>query len=29
VIHTNSTGEEIFGQAVQVLDPLSQVGGAI
>jgi hypothetical protein len=29
VIHTNSTGQEIFGQAVQVLDPLAQVGGAI
>ena len=29
VIHTNSTGQEIFGQAVQVLDPLSQTGGAI
>lgn len=29
VIHTNSTGQEIYGQAVQVLDPLSQVGGAI
>jgi len=29
VIHTNSTGEEIYGQAVQVLDPLAQVGGAI
>ena len=29
VIHTNSTGQEIYGQAVQVLDPLAQVGGAI
>ena len=29
VIHTNSTGQEIYGQAVQVLDPLSQTGGAI
>ena len=29
VIHINSTGQEIFGQAVQVLDPLSQTGGAI
>ena len=29
VIHINSTGQEIFGQAVQVLDPLAQVGGAI
>jgi DNA-directed RNA polymerase specialized sigma24 family protein len=29
VIHTNATGQEIYGQAVQVLDPLDQVGGAI
>ena len=29
VIHTNATGQEIYGQAVQVLDPLAQVGGAI
>ena len=29
VIHINSTGQEIYGQAVQVLDPLAQVGGAI
>jgi len=29
VIHTNSTGQDIYGQAVQVLDPLAQVGGAI
>ena len=29
VIHTNSTGQEIYGQAVQVLDPLAQTGGAI
>jgi hypothetical protein len=29
VIHTNSTGQEIYGQAVQVLDPIAQVGGAI
>jgi hypothetical protein len=29
VIHTNSTGQEVYGQAVQVLDPLAQVGGAI
>jgi len=29
VIHTNATGQEIYGQAVQVLDPLAQVGSAI